>query len=83
MTAKNPIRRFARCKMFGIARGCNHFKWIDDTLCDRVRSVVVEPMMQNETLGNKIGKLQKLREERKAKKESVKGLKETNRSLKL
>ena len=48
--------------MFGIARGYDHFKWIDDALCDRVRSVVVGLMMKNQTLGNEIDKLQKVRE---------------------
>ena len=56
MTAKNPIR--------DSPRGCDHFEWIDDALFDRVIFVVVGLMMKNGTLGNKIEKSQKLREER-------------------
>ena len=50
MTAKNPIRRYARCKRFDKPRGCNFFEWVDDSLYNRVRSSVVGLMLKNETL---------------------------------
>jgi len=59
MTTKNLIRRFARYKRFGMAGGCDHFGWISDAHCDRVRSMVVALMIKNETIGNEIVKLQK------------------------
>ena len=60
MTTTNSIRRFARCKRFGMTEGCNHFEWIDDALCDRLRSMMVALMIKNEALANEIDKLQKL-----------------------
>ena len=50
---------------------CDHFECIDDALCDRVRTMVVALMLINESSGNEIGKLQKVGQERKAEKESV------------
>jgi len=38
-------------------RGCDHFEWIDDALCDKVRSMVIALMLKNESLGNEIEKL--------------------------
>ena len=83
MTTKNPIRRFPRCKKFGMVECCNYFEWIDDAPCDKLRSMMVALMKKNDTLGNEIQKLQKIREERKANKESVQLLKEKNRRPKL
>ena len=57
MMTKNPIRRFARCKRFEIDEGCYHFKLIDDAFCDRLRSMLIALMIQNETFGNDINKL--------------------------
>ena len=50
MTIKNLLRRFARCRMFDSPSGCDHFEWIDDSLSDKVRSLVVCLIVSNETL---------------------------------
>ena len=63
--------------------GCDHFKWVNDALCDRVRSMVVALMVKNETHDNEIEKFQKVGQERKAEKETVGLLKEKNKRLKL
>ncbi|KAJ8442224.1 hypothetical protein Cgig2_005164 [Carnegiea gigantea] len=72
MMTKNTIRRFVRCKRFRMGGGCDHLEWIDDALCDRVRSIVVALMVRNDSLGNEIQKLQKVRQQRKVEEESVK-----------
>jgi len=65
-----------------MARGCDHFEWIDDALYDRVRSMVVALMLKNESHGNDIEKLLKVGQERKAEKQSAGLLKKNNRWLK-
>ena len=50
MTIKNQFRRFAKCSMFDSSSRCDYFEWIDDFLCDKVRSIVVSLIMLNETL---------------------------------
>ncbi|KAJ8447137.1 hypothetical protein Cgig2_022866 [Carnegiea gigantea] len=35
MAIKNPLRRFARCRMYDSPDGCDHFEWVDDSLCDK------------------------------------------------
>jgi len=59
---------------------CNHFLWIDDALCDRLRSMVVALINKNKALANEIHKLQKIGA--KAEKQYLKLLKEKNRKLK-
>jgi len=56
MMTKNIIRRFGKCKRLGMDGGCDHFKWVNDALCDRVRSMVVALMVKNETHDNEIEK---------------------------
>jgi len=41
MTKKNPLKRFARSQRFEMHGGCEHFEWIDDSLCDKVRSMAM------------------------------------------
>lgn len=50
LTIKNPMRRFARCRMLGSLGGCDHFEWIDNSLCVKVRSIVVSLIVSNEIL---------------------------------
>jgi len=41
MTRKNPLKRFAKCQIFEMCEGSEHFEWVDDSFCDKVGSVVV------------------------------------------
>ena len=45
-------------------RGYNHFEWIDESLCGRVRSIVVTLIVHNEVHGEEVEELQKLKQPR-------------------
>lgn len=60
MTLKNPMQRFAYCKLFRQDKGCNFFEWVDEPLYDRVKSLVGGLMVKNETMGAEIDKLGKI-----------------------
>lgn len=66
-----------------MAGRCDHFEWTNDALRDSARYMVVALMLKNESLSNEIEKLQKVGQERKTEKESVRLLKKKNRKLKL
>jgi len=50
MTINNPLRRFARCRLFKSPSGYDYFEWIEDSLCGKVRSMVVSLIVSNKTL---------------------------------
>ena len=61
--------------------GCEHFKWIDDSFCDKVRSMIVALLLKNEWLVVEIEALQKLKREREDGKQELKRLKDQNDKL--
>ncbi|KAJ8429936.1 hypothetical protein Cgig2_017986 [Carnegiea gigantea] len=72
MMIKNPLRRFARCRMFDSIGGRDYFEWIDDSVCDKVSSMVVSLIMSNETLLEEYQHLQRMEEETTCDKDVVK-----------
>jgi len=83
MTIKNLLRRFARRRIHESPKGCDYFEWIDDSLCDKVRSMVVSLMASSETLLEDNKQLQKLLDERVGEKDVLNKLKEKNARLKM
>ena len=75
---KNSLRKFARCGMFDSSSGCDHFEWIDDSLCNKVKSMVVHLIMSNETLLEENQHLQRLKKEAACDKGFMKTVKEKN-----
>ena len=69
MPIKNPLMRFARCRKFDSPDGCDHFEWIDDSVYDKVRSMVVSLNMLNKTLLEVNQQLHSINEERACEKE--------------
>ncbi|KAJ8428782.1 hypothetical protein Cgig2_006256 [Carnegiea gigantea] len=69
MTLKNPMRRFARAEIM-----------VNESLDERVRSMVVGFMVSNDTMAAKI---KRLKNDLEAQKHEVKKLKEKNRRMKL
>jgi len=63
---------------FNVFDGCNHFKQIDDSLCDKVRPIVVFLIMSNNTLPKENQQLQTTKEERACDKKAMKRVKEMN-----
>ena len=83
MTIKNPLRRFARRRMCKSPKGCNYFEWIDDSLCDKVRSMVVSLIASSETLLADNKQLQRLLDEKAGEKDVLNRLKDKNARLKM
>ena len=83
MTLKNPLRRFARCRMYESPQGYDYFEWIDDSLCDKVRSMVVSLIASSEILIEDNKQLQRLLDERANEKDVLNKLKEKNARLKM
>ncbi|KAJ8437369.1 hypothetical protein Cgig2_006451 [Carnegiea gigantea] len=83
MTKKNQLRRFARCPRFEMHGGRGHLEWIDDSFCDKVRSMVVALMVNNKSLFHEIKALQKIKKEREVEKQEMKALKEKSVMLKV
>jgi len=83
MTLKNPLRRFARCRMYDSPKGCDYFEWIDDSLCDKVRSMVVSLIASSETLLEDNKQLQRQLDEGVVEKDIQNKLKEKNARLKM
>ena len=48
---------------------CDHFEWVDDSLCDVVRSIAVALIAKNDVVAKEIEMLQKKKQEQMAKKE--------------
>lgn len=83
MTIKNPLRRFARCRMYDSPGGCDHFEWIDDSICDEVRSMVVSLIVLNKTLVQENEHLQRMKEEAASDRDAMKRLREKTSRLKM
>ena len=83
MTIKTPLRRFTRCRMFDSTGGRSYFEWIDDSLCDKVRSMVVYLIRSNETLLEEYHHFQRMQEETAWDKDVVKRVREKNSRLKI
>ena len=58
MTLKNPMRRFVHCRRHGDHGSCDFFKWVDESLDERVRSMVVGLMLKNERMAARIHQLE-------------------------
>jgi len=80
MTLKNPMRRFVRCRNYGGGGGCEYFEWVDESLDERVRSMVVGLMVSNDIMAAEIKILEN---DLEAQKHEVKKLKEKNRRMQL
>jgi len=52
------MRRFVRCRNCGGGGSCDYFEWVDDSLDERVRSMVVGLMMSNDTMAVEIKRLE-------------------------
>jgi len=83
MTIKNPVRRFAKCRMYESPKGCEYFEWIDNSLCDKVRSMVVSLIASSETLLEDNKQLQRLLDEKAGEKDVLNRLKDKNARLKM
>ena len=83
MTIKYPLRRFARCRMYESPKGCDYFEWVDDSLCDKVRSMVVSLIASSETLLEDNKQLQRLIDEKAGKEDVLNRLKQKNERLKM
>ncbi|KAJ8436157.1 hypothetical protein Cgig2_025324 [Carnegiea gigantea] len=80
MTLKNPMRRFVHCRNYGGGSSCDYFEWVDESLDEIVRSMVVGFMVSNDTMAAEIKRLEN---DLEARKHEVKKLKEKNRIMKL
>ena len=80
MTLKNPMRRFVHCRRHGDDGGCEFFQWMDESLDERVRSMVVGLMLKNDRMA---GKIRKLENDLEAQKCELSKMKEKNGRMKL
>jgi len=80
MTLKNPMRRFVHCRRHGDDGGCDYFQWVDESLNERVKSMVVGLMMNNDRM---VAKIQQLENELECQKLELNKMKEKNGRLKL
>ena len=69
--------------MLNSPTGCDHFEWIDDSICDKVRSMAVSLIVSDETLLEENQQLQRLKEEVTYNKDDVKRVREKNSRLKM
>jgi len=83
MTIKNPLRRFAMCRLFDSPSGCDHFEWVDDSICDKVRSMGVSLIVSNETLVQESQHLQRMKKKAACDRDAVKRVREKNSRLKM
>ncbi|KAJ8448937.1 hypothetical protein Cgig2_030793 [Carnegiea gigantea] len=74
------MRRFVHCRNYGGGGGCEYFEWVDESLDETVRSMVVGLMVTNDTIAVEIKRLEN---DLEAQKHEVKKLKEKNRRMKL
>ena len=58
MTLKNTMHRFVRCRKYGGGGGCDYFEWVDESIDERVRSMVVGLMVSNDTTAVEIKRLE-------------------------
>jgi len=67
--------------MLNSPTGCDHFEWIDDSICDKVRSMAVSLIVSDESLLEENQQLQRLKEEVTYNKDDVKRVREKNSRL--
>ena len=58
MTLKNPICRSVYCRRYGDGESCDYFDWVDESLDERIKSMVVGLMVSNETMAVEIKRLE-------------------------
>ncbi|KAJ8435787.1 hypothetical protein Cgig2_030653 [Carnegiea gigantea] len=83
MMIRNSLRRFARCRMLDSPGGCDHFEWIDDSLCDKIRSMVVSLIVSNEILLEEDQHLQRMKEKAACDRDVAKRVREKNLRLRM
>jgi len=69
--------------MYESPKGCDYFEWIDDSLCNKVRSMVVSLIASSATLLEDNKQLQRLLDERAGEKDVVNKFTEKNARLKM
>ncbi|KAJ8430042.1 hypothetical protein Cgig2_014202 [Carnegiea gigantea] len=79
-TLKNPKRRFVHYRKYGGGGGFDYFEWVEESIDERVRSMVVGLMVSNDTVAAEIKRLEN---DLEAQKHEVKKLKEKNRRMEL
>ena len=80
MTLKNLMRWFVHCRRRHDDGGCEFFQWMDESLDERVRSMVVGLMLHNDRLAAKIQQVEKNLE---GQKRELSKMKEKNGRMKL
>ncbi|KAJ8444489.1 hypothetical protein Cgig2_024053 [Carnegiea gigantea] len=58
MTLKNPMRKFVHCRNYRGGGGCDYFEWVDESLDEGVRSMVVGLIVSNDTMAAEIKRLE-------------------------
>ncbi|KAI8532934.1 hypothetical protein RHMOL_Rhmol11G0256700 [Rhododendron molle] len=61
-TDLNPGRRFLGCPKYPDPNRCSFFEWVDDPICKRCKSVILE---QKETIGNLYDQINNMQEKAK------------------
>jgi len=69
--------------MYESPQGCDYFEWIDESLCDKVRSMVVSLIASSETLLEDNKQLQRQLDEIVDEKDVLNKVKEENARLKM
>jgi len=78
MTLKNLMCRFVHYRRHHDGGGCDYFEWVDESLNERVRSMVVGLLMSNERMTVKI---QQLENELESQKRELNKMKDKNGRL--
>ncbi|KAJ8426454.1 hypothetical protein Cgig2_031103 [Carnegiea gigantea] len=69
--------------LFESPGGHDQFEWVDDSLCDKIRSVVVSLIVSNETLVQENQHLLRMKEETACDRDVVKRVREKNSRMKI
>ena len=69
--------------MFDSPGGCDHLEGVDDSLCDRVRLMVVSLIVSNETLVQENQHFQRMKEKAACDRDAAKRVREKNSRLKM
>jgi len=69
--------------MYESPKGCDYFEWIDDSLCDKVRLMVVSLIASSEIFLEDNKQLQRVLNERASEKDVLNKLKEKNARMKM
>jgi len=80
MTLKNAMRKFVHCRRHGDGGGCDYFQWVDESLDERMRSMLAGLMVNNERM---IAKIQQLENESDSQKCDLNKMKDKNGRPKL